>query len=54
MAVSEDLWERISKLDLFKDGRHVQDKIKNSLRSFAFNFIEYVDLKLKYLTNYNC
>ena len=47
MAVSEDLWERISKLDLFKDGRHVQDKIKNTLRSFAFNFID-LDLKEYY------
>ena len=48
MAVSEDLLkrnQRISNLDLFKDGRHVEDKVKNTLRSFAFNFIRYTDRK---------
>ena len=31
-------------MDMFKDGRHVQDKVKNSLRSFTYN---YIDLDLK-------
>ena len=44
MPVSEDVWDRISKLDLFKDGRYVGDEFKNTLRSFAFYEI---DLYLK-------
>ena len=35
MAVSEDVWDQIARLNKFKDGRHIQDKIKNSLRSFT-------------------
>ena len=44
MAVAEDVWRQISRLDIFKQGRYVQDKIKNSLRSFTYN---YIDLDLK-------
>ena len=44
MPVSEDIWEKISKLQKFKDGRHIQDKVKNALRPFTFN---YIDLDLK-------
>ena len=44
MAVAEDVWRQISRLDIFKQGRYVQDKIKNSLRSFTCN---YIDLDLK-------
>ena len=38
------VWRQISRLDIFKQGRYVQDKIKNSLRSFTYN---YIDLDLK-------
>ena len=44
MAVAEDVWGQVSRLDIFKEGRYVQDKIKNSLRSFTYN---YIDLDLK-------
>ena len=44
MAVAEDVWSQVSRLNAFKDGKHVQDKIKNSLRSFTYN---YIDLDLK-------
>jgi hypothetical protein len=44
MAVSEDVWDQISRLNKFKDGRHIQDKIKNSLRSFTYSFID-LDLR---------
>jgi hypothetical protein len=44
MAVAEDVWRQVSRLDIFKEGRYVQDKIKNSLRSFTYN---YIDLDLK-------
>ena len=44
MAVAEDVWRQISRLDIFKQGRYVQDKIKNSLRCFTYN---YIDLDLK-------
>ena len=37
MAVSEDVWDQISRLNKFKDGPHIQDKIKNSLRSFTYS-----------------
>ena len=40
MAVSEDVWDQISRLNKFKDGRHIQDKIKNSLRSFTYSCID--------------
>ena len=35
MSVAEDVWDQVSKLDNFKEGRYVQDKVKNSLRSFT-------------------
>ena len=44
MAVAEDVWSQVSRLNAFKDGKHVQDKIKNSVRSFTYN---YIDLDLK-------
>ena len=44
MAVSEDVWDQISRLNKFKDGRHIQDKIKNSLRSFTYSCID-LDLR---------
>ena len=44
MAVAEDVWDQLSRPDMFKEGRHVQDKVKNSLRSFTYN---YIDLDLK-------
>ena len=47
MAVAdhEDVWSQVSRLNAFKDGKYMaQDKIKNSLRSSAYN---YIDLDLK-------
>ena len=44
MAVAEDVWRQVSRLDNFKQGRYVHDKIKNSLRSFTYS---YIDLDLK-------
>lgn len=44
MAVTEDLCDQISRLKTFKDGRYIQDKVKNSLRSFTYN---YIDLDLR-------
>lgn len=29
MTVSEDIWDQISRLNKFKDGRHIQNRIKN-------------------------
>ena len=44
IAVVEDVWSQVSRLNAFKDGKRVQDKMKNSLRSFIYN---YIDLDLK-------
>ena len=44
MAVVEDVWSRVSRLSAFKDGKRVQDKMKNFLRSFIY---DYIDLDLK-------
>ena len=44
MSVAEDVWDQVSRLNNFKEGRYVQDKVKNSLRSFTYN---YIDLDLK-------
>ena len=44
MAVVEDVWSQVSRLNAFKDGKRVQDKMKNSLRSFIY---DYIDLDLK-------
>ena len=44
MAVTKDVWDQLSQLEMFKEGCHVQDKVKNSLRYFTYN---YVDLDLK-------
>ena len=44
MSVAEDIWDQVSRLDVLKEGRYVQDKVKNSLRSFTYN---YIDLDLK-------
>ena len=40
MAVAENVWRQISRLDIFKQVRYKQDKIKNSLRSFTYNYID--------------
>ena len=40
MSVAEDVWDQVSKLNNFKEGRYVQDKVKNSLRSFTYNYID--------------
>ena len=40
MSVAEDVWDQVSKLDNFKEGHYVQDKVKNSLRSFTYNYID--------------
>ena len=40
MSFAEDVWNQVSRLDMFKEGRHVQDKVKNSLRCFAYNYID--------------
>ena len=37
MSVAEDVWDQVLKLNNFKEGRYVQDKVKNSLRSFTYN-----------------
>ena len=39
MAVAEDIRNQVSHLNAFKDGKHVQDKINNSLRSFTYNYL---------------
>ena len=44
MAVAEDVWDQLSSINMFKEGCHVQDKVKNSLHSFTYN---YIDLHLK-------
>lgn len=37
LAVMEDPWDQLSRLNkLIKDGRYVPNKVKNSLRSFAY------------------
>ena len=46
MSVAEDIWDQVSHLDVFKEGCYVQGKVKNSLRSFTYN---YIDLDLKEL-----
>ena len=46
MAVAEDVWRQASRLDIFKQGRYVQDKIKNYLRSFTYNYIDLVNIIL--------
>ena len=42
MSISEDLWEQINKLDQFKDGSYIKDRLKNSLRSFISILISYL------------
>ena len=44
MFVAEDVWDQVSRLDMFKEGRQVQDKVKNSLCCFTYNHID-LDLK---------
>ena len=46
MSVTEDVWDQVSRHGNFKKGRYVQDKVKNSLCSFTYN---YIDLDLKEL-----
>ena len=45
ISISEDLWDQINKLDQFKDGSYIKDRLKNSLRSFTYN---YIDLDLQF------
>ena len=40
MSISEDLWDQINKLDQFKDGSYIKDRLKNSLRSFTYNYLD--------------
>ena len=44
MSVAEDVWDQVSRLDMFKEGCYIKDKVKSSLRSFTYN---YIDLDLK-------
>ena len=39
MSISGDLWDQINKLDQFKDGSYIKDRLKNSLRSFTYNYL---------------
>ena len=49
MAVSEDLFDQLDRLNCWKEGFFVQDKVKNSLRSFTYNCLD-LDLK-EYFTD---
>ena len=40
MAVAKDVWDQLDRLDQFKNGNFVKEKVKSSLRSFAYNFID--------------
>jgi hypothetical protein len=42
LSVAEDIWDQIARIDQFKEGNFVNDKLKNSSRSFTYN---YLDLK---------
>ena len=44
MAVSEDMFDQLDRLNCWKEGFFVQDKVKNSLRSFTYNCLD-LDLK---------
>ena len=44
MSMAEDVWDQVSRLDMFKEGCYIKDKVKNSLFSFTYN---YIDLDLK-------
>ena len=44
MTISEDIWDQVNRLNAWKEGFFTKDKVKNSLRSFTFN---YLDLDLK-------
>ena len=46
MAVSEDLFDQLDRLNCWKEGFFVQDKVKNSLRSFTYNCLD-LDLIMK-------
>ena len=48
MSISEDLWDQLDRLNQFKDGYFVKEKVKNSLRSFTYNYID-LDLKQFYV-----
>ena len=37
VAVSEDLFDQLDRLNCWKERFFVQDKVKNSLRSFTYN-----------------
>ena len=50
MSISEDLWDQINKLDQFKDGNYVKDRLKNSLRSFTYNYLD-LDLQQFHIDN---
>ncbi|XP_046863199.1 uncharacterized protein LOC124456940 [Xenia sp. Carnegie-2017] len=40
LSVAEDIWDQIARLNQFKDGNYVRDKLKNSLRSFTYNYLD--------------
>ena len=50
MSISEDQWDQINKLDQFKDGNSVKDRLKNSLRSFTYNYLD-LDLQQFHIDN---
>ena len=40
MAVAEVVWDQLERLDQFKNGNFVIEKVKNFLRSFTYNSID--------------
>ena len=46
----QDLWDQINKLDQFKDGNYVKDRLRNSLRSFTYNYLD-LDLQQFHIDN---
>ena len=44
MAISEDIWDQVNRLNAWKEGFFTKEKVKNSLRSFTFNYLDF-DLK---------
>ena len=50
MSISKDLWDQINKSDQFKDGNYVKDRLKNSLSSFTYNYLD-LDLQQFHIDN---
>ena len=40
MTVTEDVWDQLDRLHQFNYSNFVKEKVKNSLRSFTYNFID--------------